>query len=66
MNNNVSFEYEQICKLCEPGISSLEIYTKYTPRKDSRGKTVKWYHLFFGIYDIIFTRLFRYKKIAFK
>jgi len=66
MSNNVSFEYEQICKLCEPGISSLEIYTKYAPRKDSKGKTVKWYHLFLGIHDIIFTRLFKYKKIVFK
>lgn len=62
INENVSFEYEQVCRLSEPHISSLEIHTKYKPRYNPRDKKVKWFHLFIGVYDIIYTRIFRYKK----
>lgn len=62
ISENVSYEYEKVCKLSEPQIKSKEIFTPYTPRLNSHDKKVKWYHLFVGIWDIIFTRIFRYKK----
>jgi glycosyltransferase involved in cell wall biosynthesis len=62
VSENVSFEYELNCKLCESGILSSEIYIKYKPRKNSEEKSVKWYHFFIGVYDIIYTRIFRYKE----
>lgn len=62
VSENFSFEYELNCKLCEPGISSSEVYIKYKPRENSKEKSVKWYHLFIGICDIIYTRIIRYKK----
>ena len=63
INENVSFEYEQVCRLCEPGVLSKEVFTKYKPRENYKDKKVKWYHLFIGVYDIIYTRFFRYKKL---
>ena len=62
VSEHVSFEYELNCKLCEPGTSSSEIYVYYKPRSNPEEKIVKWYHLFIGIYDILTTRLFRYRN----
>lgn len=62
MSENVSLEYELNCKLCEPHIFNEEIYINYKPRENSSEKSVKWYHLFIGIYDIFFTRIFRYQR----
>jgi glycosyltransferase involved in cell wall biosynthesis len=52
------FDFELISLICKQKLKVREVFIKYFPRKDPRGKKMKFYHMYNALYQIFKVRFF--------
>lgn len=51
------FDFELVSKLCKFNFKIGEVFVNYVPRKNSREKKIKFYHMFVALYQIFKVKL---------
>ena len=52
------FEFESVSRMCKRNLRIKEVFVKYSPRKNSKDKKIKFYHMFDAIYQIFKVKIF--------
>jgi glycosyltransferase involved in cell wall biosynthesis len=56
---SIGYDLELDAIFCKQNFKSEEVFIKYKPRKDSREKKVKWWHMFYFILGILKVRFLK-------
>ena len=55
---NNGFEFESVSRICKNNLKIKEVFIKYSPRKNSKDKKIKFYHMFNAIFQIFKVKFF--------
>ena len=64
-NNGQGFDFEFVSIICKKKLKIKELNIEYTPRKNSKEKKIKFYHMFNAIYEIFKVKFFKNKLLNF-
>jgi glycosyltransferase involved in cell wall biosynthesis len=56
---HMGFDFEFISRICKEKLKIEEVGIKYTPRKNSSEKKIKFYHMFVALYEIFKVKIFK-------
>ena len=58
LSNGQGYDFELVSKICKSNFRIDEFSVKYTPRKNSNEKKIKFYHMFVALFQIFKVKLF--------